>query len=129
METQLSSSFYCFNLERYQRYLLFVDLPGFLFTCIITSEQFPPKCFFPLLMTSRILLNLLFFETNIDNDASRAYKKCRSLKQELSSNYHEVKFMNVSVSSLGIFGNSCDAHIQMCKDLDFHKIKMQGTCC
>ena len=57
------------------------------------------------------------FETNIDNNASRKYEKYRNLIQELSSNYHDVKFINISISSLGIFGNSCDAYIQMYKDL------------
>ena len=40
---------------------------------------------------------------------------------ESQSNYHEVKFINVFVNSLGIFGNSCDSCIQMHKDLDFDK--------
>ena len=58
------------------------------------------------------------FETNIDHNASRKYEKYRNLIQELSSNYHEVKFINISISSLGIFGNSCDAYIQTYKDLN-----------
>ena len=61
------------------------------------------------------------FETNIDKNASREYEKFRSLKQELSSNYHVVKFINISISSLGIFGNSRDAYIQLYDDLDFDK--------
>ena len=55
------------------------------------------------------------FETYSDNNASRKYEKYHSLIQELSSKYYEVKFIN-SISSLGIFGNSCDAYIQMYKD-------------
>ena len=58
------------------------------------------------------------FETNIDNNASRKYEKYRNLIQERSSNYHKVKCINISISSLGIFGNSCDAYIQMYKDLN-----------
>ena len=58
------------------------------------------------------------FETNIDNNASRKYEKYRNLIQELSSNYHKVKFINISISLLGIFVNSCDAYIQMYKDLN-----------
>ena len=65
------------------------------------------------------------FETNIDNTASRTYEKYRCLKQELSFNYHEVKFINISISSLGIFGNSCDAYIQMYNDLDFDKKRLK----
>ena len=58
------------------------------------------------------------FETNIDNNASRKYEKYRNLIQELSSNYHKVKFINISISSLCVFGNSCDAYTQMYKDLN-----------
>ena len=58
------------------------------------------------------------FETNIDKNASRKYEKYRNLIQELSSNYHKVKFLNTSISLLGIVGNSCDAYIQMYKDID-----------
>jgi len=58
------------------------------------------------------------FEANIDNNASRKYKKYRNLIQELSSNYHKVKFINISISLLGIFGNFYEAYIQMYKDLN-----------
>ena len=78
-----------------------------------------------LLSTANNILYIIeltvFFETNIDNNASRKYEKYHSRKQELSFNYHEVKFINVSIGSLGIFGNSCDAYVQMYKDLDFDK--------
>ena len=58
------------------------------------------------------------FETNIDNNATRKYEKYRSLIQELSSSYHKVKFIDISISSLGIFVNSFDAYIQTYKDLN-----------
>ena len=58
------------------------------------------------------------FETNIDHNACRKYEKYRNLIQVLSTNYHKVKCINISISSLGIFGNSCDAYIQMNKDLN-----------
>ena len=61
------------------------------------------------------------FETNIDNNAGRKYEKYHSRKQELSSKYHEIIFINATISSLGISENSCDAYIQMYKDLDFDK--------
>ena len=49
------------------------------------------------------------FETNIDNNATRKYEKYRSLIQELSSSYHKVKFIDIAISSLGIFVDSCHA--------------------
>ena len=122
METQLSTSFYCLNLEGYQNISLSVDLPGFLSPFIITGEQFRPDM---LLSTANNILYIIeltvCFETNIDNNASRKYEKYHSLKQELSSNYYEVKFINVSISLPGIFWNSCDAYIKIYKDIDFDK--------
>ena len=48
----------------------------------------------------------------IENNASR---KCEK-------NYHEVKFINISISSLGILGILVmHIYIQMYKDLDFDK--------
>ena len=98
---------------------LFVGLPGFLSPCIITGEQFRPDM---LLSTANSILHIIKltvgFEANIDNNASRKYEKYRNLIQELSSDYHKVKFINISMSSFGIFGNSCDTYIQMYKDLD-----------
>ena len=63
------------------------------------------------------------FETNVDNNASRKYEKYRSLKQELSSIYNEVKYINVSI--LDIFGNSCDAYVQLYNDLDSDKKRLK----
>ena len=35
--------------------------------------------------------------------------------------YYHVKFFNLSIGSLGIFGQSCDSFIQMCSDLTIDK--------
>ena len=92
MGRQLSTSFYCLNLERYQDTSLFLDLPGFLSPCIITGEQFSPDM---LLSTANNILYIIEltvgFETNTDNNARRKHEKYRNLIQELSSNYHKVK--------------------------------------
>ena len=101
---------------------LFVDLQGFLSPCIITGEQFRPDM---ILSTANNILYItkltVGFATNIDKNAIRKYEKYRNLIQELSTNYHKVKFINISISSLGIFRNSCDAYFQMYKGLDFEE--------
>ena len=38
----------------------------------------------------------------------------------LFSKYHHVRFVNLSISSLGIFGQSCNSFIQMCTDLSIN---------
>ena len=97
----------------------FFDLTGFFSSCIITGEQFRPDIF---LSTTNNILNIIeltvSFETNIDNNATRKYEKYRSLIQELSSSYHKVKFIDISITSLGIVVNSCHAYIQKYKDLN-----------
>ena len=59
-------------------------------------------------------------ETNLSNNASRKFEKYRYLLHDLESNYRHVKFVNLSISSLGIFGQSCNSFIQMCTDLSIN---------
>ena len=42
-------------------------------------------------------------------------------EKDLSSKYRSVKFNNLSISSLGIFGISCNSFIAMCNDLNIDK--------
>ena len=87
---------------------------------IITGDHFRPDI---LLSTANNILYIIKisvgFETNINNNAVRKYDKYRSLEHKLSSNYHIVKFVNISISPLGIF--YCDTLMQMYKYLDFNK--------
>ena len=61
------------------------------------------------------------FEANLDNNADRKFSKYRYLLNDLTSKYRHVKFVNLSIGSLGIFGQSCDSFIQMCSDLTIDK--------
>ena len=45
----------------------------------------------------------------------------RYLLNDLTSKYRHVEFVNLSIGSLGIFGQSCDSFIQMCSDLTIDK--------
>ena len=111
----------CLTLKDIKDAFLFVDLPGFLSPCIITGEQFRPDMLLSTATNILYIIELTFgFATNMNNNASRKYEKYRSLKQELSSNYHEVKFINIFISSLGVFGSSCDAYIYMYNYLNPH---------
>ena len=49
------------------------------------------------------------------------YHEYRYLLNDLTSKYHHIKFANLSIGSLGIFGQSCDSLIQMCSDLTIDK--------
>ena len=57
------------------------------------------------------------FETNLNNNASRKFEKYHYLLNDLKSKYRLVKFVDLSISSLGIFGQSCNSFIEMCTNL------------
>ena len=70
-----------------------------------------------LISTPSVLELSVGFETNLDYNASRQYAKYRYLRNDLTSKYRHVKFANLSIGSIGIFGQSCDSFIQICSDL------------
>ena len=49
------------------------------------------------------------------------YHEYRYLRNDLTSKYRHVEFVNLSIGSLGIFGQSSDSFIQMCNDLTIDK--------
>ena len=57
------------------------------------------------------------FESNLKNNSDRKADKYNPLVKELSRNYRKVKFVNVSMSALGILGASCDSLLEMLKEL------------
>ena len=61
------------------------------------------------------------FETNLNINAQRKRDEYQHLLQDLKSQFSLVKFVNLSVSCLGIFGRSADSFIDMCKDLDVNQ--------
>ena len=62
------------------------------------------------------------FETNLNSNAERKHEKYYQLTRDLSSEFHSVKFINLSLSALGILGRSCESFIDMCKELEFDKL-------
>ena len=44
------------------------------------------------------------FETNLNSNAERKHEKYHQLTRDLSSDFHNDKFINIFLSALGIFG-------------------------
>ena len=55
------------------------------------------------------------FETNLDINSHRKEEKYRPLLKDLNCDYRQVQFANLSMSCLGIFGQSSDSFLEMCK--------------
>ena len=99
------------TLQSVRNSSLNADLLGFLLPCIITEDQLRPDMLYMIELT-------VGFETNLNSNAERKHEKYHQLIRDLSSDFHNIKFTNLSLSALGIFGKS---FIDMCKELEFDK--------
>ena len=59
------------------------------------------------------------FESNITINIYHKFAKYYPLFNGLRTNYTSIKFVNLSMSALGIFGAPCDSLLQMIQDLHF----------
>ena len=96
--------------QRLNHCTFYVDLPQHVSPSLVTGDDLRPDM---LISTpSNTLYVLQFsvgFEPNLDNIANRKFTKHRYLLYDLTSKYRHVKFVNLSISSLGIFWQSCDS--------------------
>ena len=100
-------------------YKLFVDLLGFQSPAIITGDEYGPDL---LLSTSNndlyIIELTVGYESNLSNNVKRKKEKYKNLIRELNKVFQTVKFVNLSMSSLGVFDKECDTFMKMMNDLD-----------
>ena len=61
------------------------------------------------------------FESNLINSAVRKKEKYLNLIKEMSRNYRCVKFVNLSMSSLGVFSDECSTFLDMMNDIGIDK--------
>ena len=98
---------------------LYADLSGYLSPSIITGDSFRPDLLLVISDHRLFILELTVgYETNLDVTANRKREKYSNLIHNLSSAYSSIMFVNLSISSLGIFGLSCSSFIDMCNALD-----------
>ena len=61
------------------------------------------------------------FESNLNNNAVRKKEKYLNLIKEMSRNYRCVKFVNLSLSSLGVFSDECSMFLDMMNNIGIDK--------
>ena len=97
---------------------LFADLTSFPSPSLVTGASLRPNVVLILNNTSVYMLELTVgFESNITINSDRKLAKYRPLFNSLRANYTSIKFANLSMSALGIFGASSDSLLQMLEDL------------
>ena len=61
------------------------------------------------------------FESNLNNNAVRKKEKYLNLINEMSRNYRCIRFVNLSMSSLGVFSDECSTFLDMMIDIGIAK--------
>ena len=98
---------------------MFSDLPGFVSPSVITGDSLRPdlllnvhsKCLYVLELT-------VGYETNLANNITRRDKKYQDLIMTLRHQYNKVTFINLSISTLGVFPSLSTDFIKMLKELN-----------
>ena len=101
---------------------LYADVNGFLNPSIITGENYRPDLLF--LIESKCLYFLQLtvgFESNLNNNPVRKKEKYVNLINEMSGNHRWVRFVNLSMSSLGVFSDECSTFLDMMNDIGIDK--------
>ena len=89
---------------------LYADLLSFPSPSLITGDSLRPDLVLVLNSTTVYLLELTIgFESNITINSQRISDKYRPLILALQEKFYDVKFINLSMSALGIFGRSSDS--------------------
>ena len=94
------------------------DVNGFVNPSVIAGENCCPDLLF--LMQSKCLYVLeltVGFESNLNNNAVCKEEKYLNLIKEMSRNYRCVKFVFLSMSSLGVFSDECSTFSDMMNDI------------
>ena len=99
---------------------LFVDLPGYKSPSIISSDTFRPDLLLSISSDYLYILELsVGYESNLQANVVRKRERYKDLITEQKKHYKFVKFVNLSISSLGVFSKECDAFLDMLNDLRF----------
>ena len=111
-------------------------MPGFITPSVITGDELRPDLLLTIENKLLYILELTVgFETDLKINLDRKLKKYLPLISDQENNFDKVRFVNISISSLGVFGQSANTFIDMLKDLTFDeqhiryvKKKIISTC-
>ncbi len=105
---------------------MYVDLPGFISPSVITGDELGPDLLLTIENKILYILELTVgFETNLKTNSDRKHEKYLTLITDQENVYDEVKFVNVSISSLGVFGESTNTLFDMLHDLKYDEQRIK----
>ena len=93
---------------------------------IITGDIYRPDVLIIVPDESLYVVELTVgFETNLRNNVQRKHAKYEGLIENLNKQFKTVKFINVSVSSLGVLDKECSTLFRMLDTLGLDKKDQQ----
>ena len=102
--------------------LLYADLPSFLSPSVITGDALRLELVFISKNSILYILELTEgFESNIQTHSDRKASKYGSLIMDITHAYSDVQFINISMSTIVIIGNSSESLLLMLDDFDLDK--------
>ena len=111
------------SLKAVNESTIYADIPGYLSPSIITGENLRPDLLLNTNNNYPYVLELR--QSNLDTNAARKHSKYASLLSDLQRQFKCISFVNLSMSSLSIFGNSCNSFFKMCDSLSIDQQQKQ----
>ena len=101
---------------------IYADLPPFPNPSVITGDDYRPDL---LILTKDNCLYILEltvgYETNLRNNINRKRLKYEKLIMDQRKKFNCVKFINLSISALGVFDNESASFLKMLEDMHLDK--------
>ena len=115
-------NFIALTLKSVEQFNLYADLPGYVSSSVLTGDELRPDLLMTLGNKCIYILELTVgFESNLHNSVIRKRQKYLDLINDQHKNYEKVKFINLSISSLGVFSHTSPDFIEMLNDLGFNE--------
>ena len=86
---------------------IYADLEGYISQSIISGEDKRPEIIIVERYTVYIFELTIIFETNISTNSERKMNNYSQLLEDLKSRCKKVKFINLSMGAIGIYGDTC----------------------
>ena len=100
--------------------VLYVDLPGYITPSVISGNSLRPDLLLTVSSKCLYILELIVgFEANLLNNAIRKTKKYEDLVKRQNHQYDSVKFISLSISTLGVFSLHSTDFLNMLKETGF----------
>ena len=97
---------------------LFVDLPGYNNPSVLTGDTFRPDLLLSFSTDCLYILELsVGYESNLENNVDRKRERYRDLITDQKKHFKSVKFVNLSISCLGVFSKECHTFLDMLTNL------------